>query len=270
MYIITAKTHLHAGSGNSNAGVIDNLVQRDPADNLPCIFASSLKGALREYFEEGPPKNKALADKIFGAGENKNSKQENSKGSHIFHQASLLSIPARSNTQPFFRVTAPMVLLKFKDDAKFFGINMNGLEPEIDCILKDCNKDNKPDVFTGEMNGLKIEEYCDFNFRDIKIPYLNKIFGESLVLMDDEDYIDLCSDYNLPIIPRNNLENGESKNLWYEQIVPRQARFCFFTISSDNDKEFDDKVNGQNVQVGANASIGYGVCHINKLETSKQ
>jgi CRISPR-associated protein Cmr4 len=56
-----------------------------------------------------------------------------------------------------------------------------------------------------------------------------------------------------------------SKNLWYEEIVPRDSRF-FFIIGSPKDdnlsNEFSEHVKSEPVQIGANASIGYGFCNI--------
>lgn len=263
MYIITAKTHLHVGSGNSNAGVIDNLVQRDPADNLPCIYASSLKGAFREYFEVGPVKNKTLADIIFGEGKNKDS-QGTKKGSHIFHQASLLSIPARSNVKLFYHATCKSVLKKFIEDAELFGKNVADLEKEV----KALPTLEKKALVVGEIfDNMQIEDYFEFEKIESKIPNLTTLLGTDIVIFSDEDFKDLCSDYNLPVIARNNLENGQSKNLWYEQIVPRQAKFYFFTATNCETDNFDEHVRGKNVQIGANASIGYGVCTISNFKS---
>lgn len=269
IYIITAQTHLHVGSGSSNAGIIDNLVQRDPTDNLPCIFASSLKGAFREYFEEGSQKaiTKPLSNEIFGGSIEQQSTNKNLKGSHIFHQASILSLPARSNVKPFFNATCPSVLNKFKDDCAFLEIKINGLDAEINIILEGKNIDYKIDVISEGIPSLKIEDYSNFNYRALSIPNVKSVFGDNLILMTDRDFMDLCSDYNLPVIARNNLENGQSKNLWYEQIVPRQSRFNFCTVSFSSTDFFDTNVNGKSIQIGANASIGYGLCLVNNLNT---
>lgn len=51
-YIIKTKTNLHAGSGDTNFGVVDNEVQRDSITNLPVINSSSLKGAVRDHFKD--------------------------------------------------------------------------------------------------------------------------------------------------------------------------------------------------------------------------
>ncbi len=261
-YLITANTHLHAGSGNTNAGAIDNLVQRDPADGLPCIYASSLKGAFREYFEESI-KDLELADTIFGKGDNKRAESGNAKGSHIFHQASLLSIPVRSNQKPFYNATSPSVIQKFLDEFDLF----TGA-PHAQAIQLEAMKTlgDKPKVYHGALTHLRIEEFSVFDFNAIPIPQqIKDLLGENPVVLSDADFAYQCGDLCLPVIARNNLENGESKNLWYEQIVPRQARFWFYTVCGTRADKFDELVNGKQVQIGANASIGYGVCEIKKL-----
>ncbi len=80
----------------------------------------------------------------------------------------------------------------------------------------------------------------------------------------------ICSDEKLPIIARNSLEDGVSKNLWYEQIVPQQTSFYTFIELSDADKlGFIEKLNGKVVQIGANATIGYGYCKFTLLNPDK-
>jgi CRISPR-associated protein Cmr4 len=49
-YLIHCKTNLHAGSGDTNYGIIDKMVQRDPVTELPCIYSSSLKGSAQGVF----------------------------------------------------------------------------------------------------------------------------------------------------------------------------------------------------------------------------
>lgn len=77
----------------------------------------------------------------------------------------------------------------------------------------------------------------------------------------------LCSDDNLPIIARNCLNNGESANLWYEQVLPSQSVLA--TIIQTNDENDLEELNGAIVQIGANATIGYGYCEFIKLEGGK-
>lgn len=80
---------------------------------------------------------------------------------------------------------------------------------------------------------------------------------------ESENFNSLCSDDNLPIIARNCLENGESTNLWYEQVLPSQSVLA--TIIQTNNAEDLNILNGAIVQIGANATIGYGYCKFIKL-----
>lgn len=73
------------------------------------------------------------------------------------------------------------------------------------------------------------------------------------------------SNFDLPVIARNQLDNGISQNLWYEEVVPYKSIFYITVVSmTDSDllDKFHDKVNEQVVQFGANASIGYGLCKL--------
>lgn len=89
---------------------------------------------------------------------------------------------------------------------------------------------------------------------------------EKISKKDKVDYASfesLCSDDNLPIIARNCLENGESSNLWYEQVLPAQSVLA--TVIQTNGPEDLNELNGAIVQIGANATIGYGYCKFIKL-----
>lgn len=264
-YTLCPKTNLHVGSGSTNYGVIDNLVQKDPVDELPCIYASSLKGALREYFEEVveaalPPGKKIISEKIFGPVNTGTLK----KGSHIFHEALLLSLPVRSNTRPFYNATAPFVLQRLLDSLDMFGITASAaLRSEMERLVQLNPADNQPIVLqTANVANLVIEEFDSFGTDNTPLSEpLKALLGENPVLFSNADYKYQASDACLPIIARNNLENGVSKNLWYEQVVPREAHFYFFASTSETSDDFAKNL-GRFVQMGANASIGYGKCFI--------
>lgn len=119
-YLITCQTNLHVGSGTGDQGVIDNLVQRDPVDDMPAIYASSLKGAFREFMKFYLPQNDL--EMIFGSenpvGRSDSKSQRLKKGEIIFHDAILFSVPVRSNKRPYFHATCPMLLkriVEFRD-----------------------------------------------------------------------------------------------------------------------------------------------------------
>lgn len=268
-YLIHCRTHLHVGSGDSNYGVIDKMVQRDPTDKLPCIFASSLKGAFREYFEEvieqGVSKDqKVITHAIFG---------EDDKGKVVFHQGNLLSVPVRSTKFPYFNATSPLCIRLLLDSLELLLLpeeknSYSALVADLELLLTKVQS-NKVVVFGVDAAGLKIEEYRGTDIVNVTdfspSENLMKILGDRIALFDTSNFLTLTSDYHLPVIARNFLENGQSKNLWYEQIIPRDARF-FFAASSIVGTDFytyfsDEKI----LQMGANATIGYGVTKIKKL-----
>jgi len=278
LFLITNHTNLHVGAGSSNQGVIDNLVQRDHVDQLPVIFSSSLKGSLREFFEEVIEKNKEkgkknISDKIFGGGSNKDNTpaKKSTKGAYIFHDGILLSYPVRSNKEPYFNATAPMIIDRFLQMSGLHNSTLdNGLCKKLEEIKSKQTKTGKPVVFNyNQITNLKIEEFDSFRPEKDGSPefkIIQDLFGDRLVLFNDEDFITLTDDYNLPVIARNQLENGESKNLFYEQVVPRQARFYSFISNYDDaEKKLVSNLDEKKVQIGANGSIGYGLCSfINK------
>lgn len=77
------------------------------------------------------------------------------------------------------------------------------------------------------------------------------------------DFYTLCDDEHLPIIARNRLDNGTSENLWYEQVIPAETVFC--AMIQDIDGEPLNCLDGKYVQIGANATIGYGLCKFTKV-----
>ena len=83
-------------------------------------------------------------------------------------------------------------------------------------------------------------------------------YNGKAVKTENDKLSQLCSDDNLPIIARNVLENGESKNLWYEQVLPAES--VLYAIIQEEGDMLAKSLEGKIVQIGANATIGYGYC----------
>lgn len=239
IWFITAKTNLHVGDENTSSyGLIDKAVQRDALTGLPCINSSSLKGALNEYCCHGDNGNELLDSdtriKIFG-GDKKDKDKETKKGSYIFFDTNILFLPVQNDMTLFHWVTSEGVLNRFRAHMKLFNIELN------------------------EDNNLLVAE-------------LKTILGldenKSIDIKRDKEFETLCSDDNLPIIARNCLENGESTNLWYEQILPAETVF-YTLIDAKGDGILFEKLEKAIVQIGANATIGYGYCKFKHYNTEK-
>jgi len=254
-YKIQALTNMHPGSGDTNFGVVDNMVQRDPATNLPVIHGSSLKGAIKEFFKSKT--NTINLQKVFGDSDN--------HGDYRFLPALILAIPLRSNKKPYYMATSPNVIRQFSDLA-------NELNFELDKVIKnDLDKlqsiqftDDNPKA-TDASQGLIIEDYENIDLLDESLSEKTKnllgITNNNLILLPDEEFVKMTDGQHLPVIARNQLENGQSKNLWYEQVIPRFTVFVMPLLIPKNDGEwskFNETLTGEPVQIGGNASVGYG------------
>jgi len=107
------------------------------------------------------------------------------------------------------------------------------------------------------------------NFRD-KIALLGGTLANDFFngwKPDDQIFAELATE--LPVIARNHLDDGGiSQNLWYEEVVPREAVFGFAVLVPDGDNYFDifnQNIDGKVIQIGANATVGYGLCLFTKI-----
>ncbi len=246
VYSIKTLTNMHVGSGDNNFGVVDKLVQRDPVTNYPTIYSSSLKGALREYC-----KNESFVGDVFGSGE--------TAGNYRFFSANLLAIPVRSNKKPFFMATTPSILKEFLNTIVTFGIGKNGFS-DVEKLSEITADEEK--VLIHENLPTKIEEWNSEQNADI--PQESALLGKNIALFSETNFKEITK--HLPVIARNNLENGKSTNLWYEEIVPRESLFYYIVGEGENcQDEFEETIKKGNVQIGGNASIGYGFTKITQI-----
>lgn len=224
-------TNMHVGSEDTNYNIIDNEVQRDPITNYPIINASGVKGALRQYFLE----NEEWQDKVeifFGS----DVKGKSSPGRLKFLNAEMLALAVRASKgeEPYYLITTETALNRYEKNCRLF------LQIEKNRIKK---------TVTNRMaEGIVLDTAVD-------------IFGKDVHIMKEENF----SQLELPVAARNKLENGISKNLWYEEIVPHESLFSFFVLANEKDQklleEFKAAVHEKVIQFGGNASIGYGLCN---------
>jgi CRISPR-associated protein Cmr4 len=217
IYSIEAITNLHAGSGDSNYEIVDKEIQRDTATGLPSIYASSLKGALREYLEH---RKWQQTDIVFGCSEDRSKQKEQRAGSFSFLAADLLALPSPLADSPYYK------LVYCSDTINKLYVNK----------YKWLQFELAPSVIKGSENN-------------------PAAFNEAAA--------------DLPVIARNHLENGISQNLWYERVVPHKTVFITGIVYEEKDKslfeDFNKEITTSLIQIGANATIGYGLCKFTKL-----
>ena len=265
---------MHVGSGDANYGIIDKLVQRDPVTQNPIVHASSLKGALREFFMEqdlnGLDKDE-FVNYVFGSAPKEKVKLKN--GEYRFFSADLFLLPVRSNHQQYYLGTNIDIAKNLIDKLELLGIKndeINKLSQKLTALSKK-EVSEKPVLFEGDAKTI-LEDY-EVTLQpsvSIEIKELNEQYGKKMALFGD-NFSELTK--NLPVIARNQLNNGKSENLWYEEIVPHQSRFITFVSVPTGVENFFDQFNKELtsslIQVGANGSIGYGLCKFTLLNPEK-
>jgi CRISPR-associated protein Cmr4 len=270
LYTIRTLTNLHVGSGDINFDIIDNQVQRDE-NGFPVIRSSSLKGALREHTRHSASIGNGQVKYIFGP-ENDDDDASQRTGAYTFFEASMLTRPVRSNVKPYFNATSPAIIRQFVDTMEDLNIAMDsaiveGLEALAGMVVPEGTV-----VVFESLEDAKIEGIVpQTQSANDTIRKALEFLGGDIALFAHTDLANLA----LPILARNQLDNGESKNLWYEEVVPKRSQFYFVLGKPENidpedadriakaDAAFDSAL-GEIVQIGAGASIGYGYVRITK------
>jgi len=216
-----------------------------------------------------------------------------------FYEARLLTLPLRSDRRVFHNATSPEVMMDFlraMEDFNIEGIESGDIESMIGFLTEiqqhmDSMETSEFVVFGGPNDPKPIvEEYengvvvpeAQFKEKAALIsrymsPRPGADFLRSLAIFKDSTFRDICES-GLPVIARNSLDDkGISKNLFYEEILPRRAILWFMTGTYrffderdenaylDGFKFFEKSLTSQNIQMGANASVGYGVTQIHQV-----
>ena len=238
LYKMECITDMHVGNGETNYSIIDNEVQKDTVlQDVPIIHASGVKGALKEHFECLWGKEDIRIKNIFG--------DKDDAGKYKFFTAICVARPLRvsNGSLPYVLATSDAILEHFSFFLKGMGMG----------LLNVYDKANDPliDGANIEVEGMSLStKNC---------VHLEELIGKDFIVIGN-----LC-DYDLPVRARNVLDdNGLSKNLWYEELVPHKSIFYFTIITPDDACElvFCENIP---VQFGGNASIGNGYCTIKEV-----
>lgn len=290
---LLAQTSIHAGTG-SNTGVIDLPIQREGHNGYPCVFGSSMKGALRNHAETKHGKNNASVIYVFGPDTNGASDHA---GALMVSDARLLLLPIRSLTSQFKWVTCPAVLKRYQRDAQRFGLNV-----ELDSALLAKLEDTSaliPNQTTTD--SLFLEEYR-FDTKnhnvDNLIAAINQLMKfdatnalqEQLVIVSDNMFAHLCqhaTPVNAHIAIKSETKTVKGGALWYEETLPPETLLYVGLAASNVRKPKTDKLSielPENesaqwvlnavvdlfkdkhwLQIGGNETVGMGWCAVKAL-----
>ena len=211
-----------------------------------------------------PPDLKDDVDVVFGADVKASAK---TKGSYRFHDANLLFFPVRSNKRAYYMATCPALLREAVRTLGLGGYDTESLNAVLDFDV------DKLYLRCGTNANLHIEDWeLDMQIwpedkRAVLSEFVNTwLPGEpGFLLLSDDKMAECAGEGNLPVIARNYLENGISKNLWYEELVPRHCIFYTLILADPCNAEFDSFITSNIVQIGANETVGYGLCQFTQI-----
>lgn len=267
---ISCLTNLHVGSGDIKFEIIDGQVEKDPITNYPVIFASGVKGALREYAEQHL-KDSDEVEEIFGTDRKRNNEKKGKAGSVKFLTAQLAAMPMRASEgkQSYYMVTTKRMLLQFCKLRR-------DIEDKSEDLLQDVMKlDNEKNYCLKREDGrsIGVEGYE----AELEIPenlcvltkFLSDTFPENVVILSEED----MDNTSLPVVARNCLENGKSEHLWYEEIVPHESVFYLYMLSNETpsgDRSLEKLLaliaEKPLIQFGGNTTIGNGLTKVERWD----
>lgn len=285
---LLAQTSIHAGTG-SNTGVIDLPIQREGHNGYPCIFGSSMKGALRTRAEDQYGKDNNNVKFVFGPD---TSNASDHGGSIMVSDARLLLLPIRSLTSQFKWVTCPAVLKRYQQDAQRFG-----QKPTFDNISESLTESNALVSLQAVAGNVFLEEYrftaAQHDLSKI-ITALAKLMGtadaeadlqKQLVIVSNDMFAHLCqhaTPVNAHIAIESATKTVKAGALWYEETLPPET-LLYVGLSATKARAqgaempadailgavtdlFTDK---PWLQVGGNETVGMGWCAVTTVAGGK-
>lgn len=292
-------TPAHVGSGN-DLGIIDLPIQREKHTGFPKIEGSSLKGSMREAFENTAGVEPLDIHLAFGYDEDSDKKKETSKklnektkfaGALGFSDSRLLFFPVKSAKGVFAYATCPLILKRFNEEVRLLGTD-NKLESMVPGVNQGealLFKDSSILKDSGSKKSVTLEEYT-FNAKlvgeDDKYQLFNdlkKLFGdeiaERIVILNDDDF-SYFADNATEVITRTKIDNesGTVKDgaLFNEEYLPAETYLYSLVFAgpvfNEEKGSFDKnetsvvewfkKNKPAYLQIGANATIGKGICKL--------
>lgn len=290
MLFLHAHTSIHAGIGTIDSA-IDLPIQREAHTSYPCVFGSSMKGALRAKAEEQSLPNREI---LFGAAGSNGDNTGGNAGSLLISDARILLLPVRSLTGTFRWVTCPTILTRFQQDMERFGIEQNFTLPSVkqgEVAL--CDKQET--LYLEEYRLQATSESIDDALITALAPALSysdreDMLRAQLAIISDGDFAYLAK-YTLPVNAHIAIQEGtkivQGGALWYEETLPSDSiLYVGVAAAKSRQYELDENGNRQPVeksakdirtnfhslftddpwlQIGGNETVGMGWCHVHLL-----
>jgi len=257
-YLVVALTPVHAGLGRGFEEHVDLPVQRDSL-GIPCIWGSSIKGALRTAFRQGrvgQDKRDQDFEKLMFGPEREVAHQH--AGALNILDAKLLLSPMPSLKYGFVFATTKLLLERARALLELAGksggekleklgeklkelVNLSGSSGKTLVSNNDLTLDGKVwigdkvfEVDTKLTNNVKglLEEFL----KDVKIPLSMDTLSNRIVILQDADGLKLLSRSTISVTrialdyQRKTVREGA---LWDEEYVPEMSIFITAILMSN-------------------------------------
>jgi len=284
---LICETPLHAGSGDA-LGVIDLPIQRERHTGFPKIEASSLKGALRESFEEkfitdrNTTRNNPDIYSLFGP-EESDARTEPRSGAIAFTDGRLLLFPIKSMKDVYAYATCPLILEKFMKEMELANvvdipeIPKENTIPETSGILVQADK-----VILEEYTFIVKKENACSKFATWiaeklfcstpELKYWKDKISKDLIVLSNDDFKDMVNLFT-EVVTRTKINNEtgtvESGALFTEEYLPQESILYSLVMASPEFKkggmtaksvmDYFEKELSLVFQLGGNATLGKGL-----------
>ncbi|MCR4429799.1 MAG: type III-B CRISPR module RAMP protein Cmr4 [Tepidanaerobacteraceae bacterium] len=268
-FFMICETPLHAGSGN-DLGFVDLPIQRERHTDFPKVEGSSLKGCIREAFEDLEEidlndsklteKNKREEAVILAFGPEKGDLHAGALG---FTDARILLFPVKSMKGVFAWITCPKVLERFKGDLFLSGINKDvpklpetGTVPYGSSLLFEGDKVILEEYTFNVKKPAKGDECTRFAqwLADKVFPsceeykYWSEKMKKDIVVLSDDDFRDFVN-LSTEIVTRTRIDNDtgtvQGGALFTEEYLPTESVLYSLALASpifsENKGVFENK-----------------------------
>lgn len=254
-FFMICETPLHAGSGN-DLGFVDLPIQRERHTDFPKVEGSSLKGCIREAFEDleeidlngsrltEKDKREEAVKLAFGPEEG-----DLHAGALGFIDARILLFPVKSMKSVFAWITCPRVLERFKNDLLLSGFKDLPELPEANTVPYDSSL-----LFEGDK--VILEEYT-FNVKkpaegdectrfaqwlaDKVFPsceeykYWSEKMKKDIVVLSNDDFRDFVN-LSTEIVTRTRIDSDtgtvQGGALFTEEYLPAESVLYSLALAS--------------------------------------
>jgi CRISPR-associated protein Cmr4 len=246
---LICETPLHAGSGNE-LGVVDLPIQRERHTSFPKIESSSLKGSLREAFENKLTDNedRKRIHLAFGFDERTTNEDDTVKnyfgvdkqfqGALGFTDARLLLFPVKSMKGVFAWITCERVLEQFKKDLALTDCNFEIVTPEANTVSYECELLLRGEHVVLEEYSFKMIKDANYEGNTTKLALwlANRLFDsgtywhnhlmKNLVILANDDYTDFVN-LSTEVLTRIKIDNEKGTvqdgALFTEEYLPAES-----------------------------------------------